>query len=84
MKSFLSDRPRVPGPSTPPPVPAPLAGPAPSKTPTGHPAAEHARAHSTRGPSTVECVREGDRISRLIVTCPCGERIEIDCVYGGA
>jgi hypothetical protein len=29
----------------------------------------------------IECVREGDRITRLIVVCACGERIEIDCLY---
>jgi hypothetical protein len=32
------------------------------------------------GPS-VEAVKQGDKIVRLIVTCSCGERIEIDCLY---
>lgn len=32
------------------------------------------------GPS-VETVKEGDKVVRLIVTCACGERIEIDCLY---
>ena len=32
-------------------------------------------------PPKIECVREGDRITRLIVVCGCGERIEIDCLY---
>lgn len=32
------------------------------------------------GPS-VEAVKEGDKVVRLIVTCGCGERIEIDCLY---
>lgn len=82
MKSFLSDRPRVGGPANPPPTPAALAGP----TPALHAATDHSRSHGhvSKGPATVECVREGDRVARLIVTCPCGERIEIDCVYGGA
>lgn len=31
----------------------------------------------------IECVRDGDRVSRLIVICACGERIEIDCLYNG-
>jgi len=35
---------------------------------------------STDGP-TVEAVKQGDKIARLIVTCSCGERIEIDCLY---
>lgn len=29
----------------------------------------------------VETVKEGDKITRLIVTCSCGEKIEIDCLY---
>ncbi|PTY08780.1 hypothetical protein DB347_04195 [Opitutaceae bacterium EW11] len=32
---------------------------------------------------TVECVKQGDKVVRLIVTCTCGEKIEIDCVYPG-
>lgn len=32
---------------------------------------------------TIESVRDGDRVTRLIVTCSCGERIEIDCLYNG-
>ncbi|HVU15297.1 MAG TPA: hypothetical protein VHD32_00115 [Candidatus Didemnitutus sp.] len=30
---------------------------------------------------TVETVKQGDKVMRLIVTCACGERIEIDCLY---
>jgi hypothetical protein len=26
-------------------------------------------------------VREGDRVTRLVVVCSCGERVEIDCLY---
>lgn len=29
----------------------------------------------------VEAVKEGDKVVRLVVTCSCGERIEIDCLY---
>lgn len=29
----------------------------------------------------VETVKEGDKIVRLVVTCSCGEKIEIDCLY---
>lgn len=32
------------------------------------------------GPN-VEVVKEGDKVVRLVVTCSCGERIEIDCLY---
>jgi hypothetical protein len=29
----------------------------------------------------VEVVKEGDKVVRLVVTCTCGERVEIDCLY---
>lgn len=29
----------------------------------------------------VETVKQGDKVVRIIVTCTCGERIEIDCLY---
>jgi hypothetical protein len=29
----------------------------------------------------VDVVKQGDKIVRLIVTCSCGERIEIECLY---
>lgn len=29
----------------------------------------------------VEVVKEGDKVVRLIVTCACGERVEIECLY---
>jgi hypothetical protein len=33
------------------------------------------------GPN-VEVVKEGDKVVRIIVTCACGERTEVDCLYG--
>ena len=36
--------------------------------------------HGNQGP-TVECVKQGDKVVRLIVTCACGERIEVECIY---
>jgi hypothetical protein len=33
-----------------------------------------------KGPS-VEAVKEGDKIVRLVVTCVCGERVEVECLY---
>jgi len=30
---------------------------------------------------TVEVVKEGDKVVRLVVTCGCGERTEIECLY---
>ena len=29
----------------------------------------------------VEVVKEGDKVVRLVVTCVCGERIEVECLY---
>lgn len=29
----------------------------------------------------VDVVKEGDKVVRIIVTCTCGEKIEIDCLY---
>jgi hypothetical protein len=29
----------------------------------------------------VEAVKEGDKVVRLIVTCACGERVEVECLY---
>lgn len=38
--------------------------------------------HDSGGASpTIECVKEGDKVVRLVVTCTCGEKIEIDCLY---
>ena len=33
---------------------------------------------------TVEVVKEGDKVVRLVVVCSCGERVEIECLYPGA
>ena len=56
----------------------------PSKGMSAPEAVTHAMAHKhgkdAAGPS-VEAVKQGDKIVRLIVTCSCGERIEIDCLY---
>lgn len=29
----------------------------------------------------VAALKEGDKVVRLVVTCSCGERIEVDCLY---
>jgi hypothetical protein len=40
---------------------------------------------STGAPSTagwsVEVIKEGDKVTRIQVTCACGERTEITCLY---
>lgn len=73
MKPFLSGRPQVPASTL-----QPLAD-------TGLPGAPRVAKHAhspAQGPSaSVECIKQGDRVTKLIVTCTCGERIEIDCQY---
>lgn len=32
------------------------------------------------GPS-VDVVKEGDKVVRIVITCSCGEKIEVDCLY---
>lgn len=29
----------------------------------------------------IELVKQGDKIVRIVVTCTCGERTEIECLY---
>jgi hypothetical protein len=45
--------------------------------------ASRANAVTTPGASSahVEVVKEGDKVVRLIVSCVCGERVEIECLY---
>ena len=37
--------------------------------------------HSHRGEPTVEAVTSNGRVEKIVVTCSCGERIEIECCY---
>ena len=82
MKDFLQNRPRVSAPasrkqaatdaahSAAPLFDAALLGAVPS----GH-------ASGPGHDASVEAIKEGDRVVKLIVTCRCGETIEILCAY---
>jgi hypothetical protein len=35
----------------------------------------------TTGEPKVNLIREGDRITRITVECPCGHTVELSCVY---
>ncbi len=51
---------------------------------TAAPSAAHPPAPTTtasHGQPSVEVVKEGDKVVRLIVVCTCGERVEIECLY---
>lgn len=82
MKPFLADRPSAPLSALRPLVsshPAlPGTGTAAGSAPAGASAPGHA--HAGHAPA-VECIRQGDKVVRLVVTCSCGERIEIECLY---
>jgi len=74
MKSFLSARTRVDSPPG-------------MESSESHPLGKglKSRASVCSSPGQpglpIECLREGDKIVRLKVTCACGEVIEIDCLY---
>lgn len=42
---------------------------------------KHAETTAKSPAPQVEAIKQGDKIVRLIVTCSCGEKIEIDCLY---
>ena len=77
MKSFLSGRSRAPSESLQAPTGTANPGFVAKAAMTG---AHKDHAAPGAGP-TVECVKQGDKVTRLIVTCTCGERIEIECIY---
>jgi hypothetical protein len=75
MKSFLHGKKSVSMnalvPNTSGPAPAGVPGVGERKAPVAQAAAQ----------PTVEVVREGDKVVRVFVTCACGERIELECLY---
>jgi hypothetical protein len=72
MKSFLADRAVVAPSATPIAAPSPLAPLVPVHA---------ARPHAAQATPTVELVRDGEKVVRIVVTCPCGQRMELDCLY---
>jgi|APLak6261672214_1056088.scaffolds.fasta_scaffold00192_4 hypothetical protein len=41
----------------------------------------HGEVRSPADGANVEVVKEGDKIVRIIVTCSCGEKVEVECLY---
>jgi hypothetical protein len=63
-------------------APVPVARPAlVSTAPTPKTAVSKKAAPCPGATPTVEAVKEGDKIVRLVVVCTCGERVEIECLY---
>jgi hypothetical protein len=56
-------------------------GPTPKNVGAGPRPPAHAHAPGENHGASVETVKEGDKVVRLIVTCVCGERVEIECLY---
>lgn len=77
MKPFLSGRAQAQAVNL-----QPIAGVSAPEAVARAAAAAHKRT-SEHGPS-VEAIKQGDKVVRLVVTCSCGERIEIDCLYPGS
>jgi hypothetical protein len=59
----------------------PPAGLAPRAVPSCTTSRALATATPGASSATVEVVKEGDKIVRLVVLCVCGERVEIECLY---
>lgn len=84
MKSFLHGRKSSESPALRPPAPTSANSSLPgTRVPAGHTHAPvPAPVQSGPGtPATVEVVKEGDKVVRLIVTSGCGERVEAECLY---
>jgi hypothetical protein len=78
MKSFLDGKQAYAAPS----LAAMPKGPLPQHAPTAPKAAHPHEAPGTSGSKAqVEIVKEGDKVVRIFVTCSCGERVEIECLY---
>lgn len=80
MKSFLQGKKTIGVEPLRAPAPAGGAGLAGARC---HAAGKSPVSVTTPGASSahVEVVKEGDKVVRLVVTCVCGERVEIECLY---
>jgi hypothetical protein len=78
MKPFLSGRAQVQAATL-----QPMSGVSAPEAVARAASAAHKHGKDAGGP-TVEAIKQGDKVVRLVVTCSCGERIEIDCLYPGS
>lgn len=77
MKPFLQGR--KPNASKPLAAAIPAAVASPSSAHRNSGGSGHAN-HGGTG-AQVEVVKQGDKVVRIIVTCACGERTEVECIY---
>lgn len=79
MKSFLQGKKALQtSPLRPPGAPS-ASSPAPRAN--GHTHAPLSVVTPGASSAHVEVIKEGDKVVRLVVTCVCGERVEIECLY---
>ncbi len=75
MKSFLSGKKSLVGSEPLLPI-APVLAIGTPTTLRPHPVT--GKAHAA---PNIEVIKEGDKVVRLVVTCSCGERMEVECLY---
>lgn len=83
MKSFLSGKASLGSAPLSSEVQKNTLGSARKHAPAAHPASgshPHAPGGNSVGPQ-IELVKEGGKVVRLVITCTCGERIEVECLY---
>lgn len=59
----------------------PPAAIASAQTPTAQPRTGARDSVALPAGPMVEVVKDGDKVVRLVVTCACGEKIEVECLY---
>ena len=74
MNSYFANRPSI---DSPVPLPSDSSSSAPEASHTHHASGLIPHEH----PFTVEVKQEDDRIDRIIITCSCGQSLELHCRY---
>jgi hypothetical protein len=54
---------------------------APLSAPHIHKAAPKGAVRPPADGPAVEVVKQGDKVVRIVVTCSCGEKVEVECLY---
>jgi len=83
MKPFLSGRTSTGTPALRPTADGSDAGLAGIPSLAAQPGLKSGTGAHQHGPS-IECVKQGDKVVRMIITCSCGEKIEVECLYPAA
>ncbi|HRE80374.1 MAG TPA: hypothetical protein PLN52_04960 [Opitutaceae bacterium] len=84
MKPFLSGRPSAGNPALKPTGGSPHSISGVQAIGSGARPGSHEGSTAHGHEPQVECIKQGDKVVRLVITCTCGERIEVDCLYPAA